>query len=99
MNLRVLQNKKAASHETRLALRQLVINALPEQVKHLKRSIPDIQNLCLKYTDFGRCDDLKQDIIDKTIDDVFLYDDIRTVSDFEERLEQGRSRPKLEKAK
>jgi ATP-dependent helicase HrpA len=92
VNLRALQNKKAATHETRLALRQLVINALPEQVKHLKRSIPDIQNLCLKYADFGRCDDLKQDIIDKTIDDVFLYDDIRTASDFEVRLEQGRSR-------
>ncbi len=92
VNLRALQNKKAATDETRLALRQLVINALPEQVKHLKRSIPDIQNLCLKYTDFGRCDDLKQDIIDKTIDDVFLYDDVRTASDFEVRLEQGRSR-------
>jgi len=85
-----LQNKKTARYETAKALRQLVINALPEQVKHLKRSLPDIQNLCLKYTDFGRCDELKQDIIDKTIDDVFLCDGIRTAKEFEEKLEQGR---------
>ena len=92
VNLRALENKKIATRETGKALRQLVINALPEQIKHLKRSIPDIQNLCLKYTDFGRCDDLNQDIIDKTIDDVFLYDDIMTASDFEARLEQGRGK-------
>jgi ATP-dependent helicase HrpA len=90
VNLRALQNKKTARYETAKALRQLVINALPEQVKHLKRSLPDIQNLCLKYTDFGRCDELKQDIIDKTIDDVFLCDGIRTAKEFEEKLEQGR---------
>ena len=90
VNLRAFQNKKTARYETAKALRQLVINALPEQVKHLKRSLPDIQNLCLKYTDFGRCDELKQDIIDKTIDDVFLCDGIRTAKEFEEKLEQGR---------
>jgi ATP-dependent helicase HrpA len=90
VNLRALQNKKTAQYETAKALRQLVINALPEQVKHLKRSIPDIQNLCLKYSDFGRCDELKQDIIDKTIDDVFLCGGIHSAKEFEEKLGQGR---------
>ena len=63
---------------------------MPEQLKNLKKSIPDIQNLCLKYTDFGRCDDLKLDIINKTIDDVFLYGDIRSEAEFRSRLEKGR---------
>ena len=90
VNLRVLQNKKTAQYETAKALRQLVINALPEQVKHLKRSLPDIQNLCLKYTDFGKCEELKQDIIDKTIDDVFLGGGIHSAVEFEHKLEQGR---------
>jgi ATP-dependent helicase HrpA len=90
VNLRALQNKKPAQYETARALRQLVINALPEQVKHLKRSLPDIQNLCLKYTDFGSCDELKQDIIDKTIDDVFISGGIHSAEEFEHKLEQGR---------
>ncbi len=91
VNLRALESKKAAASETHKALRQLYINALPEQIKHLKKSIPDAQNLCLKYTDFGRCDDLKMDIINKTIDDVFLYEDIRSEKEFYSRLEKGKA--------
>jgi len=91
VNLRVLESKKKAESETHQALRQLFVNALPEQIKNLKSSIPDIQNLCLKYTDFGRCEDLKQSIINKTIDDVFLYERITTGAEFTERLEKGRS--------
>jgi ATP-dependent helicase HrpA len=91
VNLRALENRKSAQAETHKALRQLFIKAMPEQVKHLKKSIPDIQNLCLKYTDFGRCDELKLDIINKTIDDIFLYDSIHTEKEFTVRLEQGKS--------
>ena len=91
VNLRALESKKAAASETHKALRQLYINALPEQIKHLKKSIPDAQNLCLKYTDFGRCDDLKMDIINETIDDVFLYEDIRSEKEFYSRLEKGKA--------
>lgn len=91
VNLRALESKQKAVLETHKALRQLFINALPEQMKHLKTSIPDIQNLCLKYTDFGHCDELRQSIINKTIDDTFLLDEIKTTADFIERLDKGRA--------
>jgi ATP-dependent helicase HrpA len=91
VNLRALENKQVAAEETNKALRQLFINAMPEQMKHLRNTIPDIQNLCLKYTDFGRCDDLKQEIINKTIDDIFLRDSIKTEEGFNLQLEKGRS--------
>ncbi len=91
INLRALETRKKAQVETHKALRQLFINALTDQVKHLKRSIPDFQNLCLKYKDFGSCDDLKRDIINNTIDDVFLVDCINTGEEFEDRLQKGKS--------
>jgi len=91
VNLRALDSKKLAMNETQQALRQLFINALTEQVKHLKSSLADMQNLCLKYTDFGSCEDLKTDIINRAIDDVFLYDAISTEDEFRSRLEKGRS--------
>ncbi|MBE9567227.1 MAG: ATP-dependent RNA helicase HrpA [Proteobacteria bacterium] len=91
VNLRALQSRQEAALETHRGLRQLFINALPEQMKHLKKSIPDIQNLCLKYADFGRCEDLKLDIINKTIDEVFLFDEIKTAADFAGRLDKGRA--------
>ena len=91
VNIRALDSKKKAESETHQALTQLFVNALPEQIKNLKSSIPDIQNMCLKYTDFGRCEDLKQNIINKTIDDVFLHEPVKTGAEFAERLEKGRS--------
>ena len=92
VNLRARENKQVAAEETHKALRQLFINAMPEQIKHLRNTIPDIQNLCLKYTDFGRCDDLKQEIINKTIDDVFLRGSIHTEEEFNFQLEKGKSK-------
>jgi len=91
VNLRALDNKKKAESETRQALIQFFINALPQQIKNLKSSIPDIQNLCLKYTDFGRCEDLKKNIVNNTIDDIFLCEPIKSGAEFKERLEKGRS--------
>jgi len=91
VNLRALDSEKLASRETHQALRQLFINALPEQMKHLKSTIPDLQNLCLKYTDFGRCEDLRGNIINKVIDDAFLLERIATADEFKARLERGRS--------
>ncbi|MCK4833399.1 MAG: ATP-dependent RNA helicase HrpA, partial [Gammaproteobacteria bacterium] len=91
VNIRALDSKKKAESETHQALTQLFVNALPEQIKNLKSSIPDIQNMCLKYTDFGRCEDLKQNIINKTIDDIFLHEPVKTGAEFAERLEKGRS--------
>ena len=92
VNLRALDNQRTAEIETKKALRQLVVNALPDQLKHLRKSIPDIQNLCLKYTGLGLCEDLKKDIIDRTIDDVFLYDDIKTHGEFSSRIDEGKSK-------
>ena len=91
VHLRVLENQVNAKAETQRALRQLYINVLPEQFKHLKQSIPDIQNLCLKYTDLGRCDALKRDIINNVFDDVFLSEEIKSENDFNEKLESGKS--------
>jgi len=92
INLRALESEKKALLATHKALRQLYVNVLSEQVKHLKRSIPDIQNLCLKYKDFGGCDDLKRDIINNTIDDIFLFDPINTEETFKDRLGKGKSK-------
>ena len=91
VNLRALENKKKAKFETKIALVQLFIRALPEQVKQLRRSIPDVQKLCLKYSNFGSCDDLKHDIIDSTIDDVFLSEPIKSTNEFELRLDNGKA--------
>jgi len=90
VNLMVLENQNHAKEKTHRALRQLYINALPEQFKYLKQSIPDIQNLCLRYTDIGCCEDFKRDILNNVFDDVFLIEEIKSESDFNKILESGK---------
>ena len=91
VNLRALENYKVAISETRQALRLFCFDALKEQLKFLRRSIPDVQNLCLKYSDFGSCDSLKSEIIDKAVDEIFLYEEISSEQAFNKRIEAGKS--------
>jgi len=91
VHLRAIESRQRAEQETGSAIRQLFINALPEQVTHLRASIPDVQNLCLKYSDFGRCDALKSDIIDSTFDEVFMAEQIDSESAFDACLEKGKA--------
>lgn len=91
VNLVALESKDVAVYETRQSLRQLFVNALPEQVRNLKKEISDNKNLCLKYADFGHCDVLKSGIINKAFDDVFLREDVLTNKEFLSSLEMGKS--------
>ncbi len=91
VNLRALESRKVAISETRHALRLFCFNALKEQVKFLRCAIPDIQNLCLKYNDFGSCDALKAEIIDKAVDEIFLSEAISSEKEFQQRIEAGKS--------
>ena len=89
--LKLINSKQQADDETLKGLRQLFINALPQQIKHLKNNIPNIQTLCLKYTDLGRCDELKQDIIHVAVEQCCMQKPINSQLDFEQAAESGRS--------
>lgn len=91
VDLKLLNSKQQAEDKTATGLVQLFINALPEQIKNLKKSLPDIQTLCLKYTDFGGCEEMKQDIINITIMQCFLQQPIKSSDDFKQALDAGRS--------
>lgn len=90
VNLRAVESRQQAEHLTAIAMQQLVVNSIPEQIKHLKNSIPDAQNLCLKYVDFGSCETLKSALVHKVIDDVILYEPVSSEQMFYQRIEQGK---------
>jgi ATP-dependent helicase HrpA len=91
VNLRVLESQTSADAETVKAVRYLFSKALREQVKYIS-SLPQMKTLCMKYTEFGRCEDLKQRITGRVIDELFLFEPVHNQEDFEARLEAGRSR-------
>jgi len=89
--LRVLDSKNKAQQKHKTGLRQLFINALPEQIKHLKNNLPQIHKLCMLYTSIGKCDDLKQDLLAAIIDELFTQHEVNNKDDFERILNQGKS--------
>jgi ATP-dependent helicase HrpA len=90
VNLRVLESQASADAETVKALRFLFSKALREQVRYIS-SLPQLKSLCMKYTEFGRCEDLRQRITGRVIDELFLSEPIHDKDDFEARLQAGRS--------
>ena len=88
--LRCFNNQSEAQASHRLGLRQLFINALPEQIRYLRGKLPGIQQLCLQYTSIGSCEQLKQDIVDVTIDHLFCSEPVGRRADFDQRLDQYR---------
>ncbi len=91
VNLRSLDNKSKADLETHNALRRFIINALPEPIRHVKKSIVDTKNLCLQYSDFGSCNELVENIVNNVIDELFLDKKIITSDGFFLSLQQVRS--------
>ncbi|MCW9013483.1 MAG: ATP-dependent RNA helicase HrpA [Gammaproteobacteria bacterium] len=91
VSVKVLTSKQQADEQQQQGLRQLYINSLTEQIRYLKKNIPNIQTLCMKYSSIGKCEDLKQDIISVTIDELFTQHGAQTPQEFETILQQGRS--------
>ena len=91
VNVRALENQRVAEYETHRALRQLVVNRLRVQFKQLRASLPDIDKLCLKYRDLGSCEQLKSELVDIIIDELFLSEPIGSHDEFESRIEQGKA--------
>jgi len=93
ISLRVYDSLEQALNAHHQGLRQLFINALSDQVKYLRNNLPDINKLCLHYSEFGTCEDLKTDIINTCIDALFTTHDISSSETFISTVEAGK--PKL----
>ena len=89
--LRVVDSKQLATEHHKLALRQLYINALTEQMRYLKNNIPDLQKMCMYYAPVADCDQFKTDFIANLIDKLFTRHEIHNRHDFETIINQHRA--------
>lgn len=92
--LRLFASAAVAELEMHTGLSALFKRVLAEEVKYMRRKLPGIQKLCLRFTPFGSCEDLKEDIIDAAIERVFIQprELPRTREQFLETLSAQRSR-------
>jgi ATP-dependent helicase HrpA len=72
-------------------LMRLYYLQLNQQIKYLQKNIPDIQKMCMNYSDIGGCDDLKHAIIHASIEKSFFSESgpVRDQQTFMHRLQTG----------
>lgn len=66
--LRLLDSAEAARLAHWGGVRRLFMVQLAEEVKHLARRLPRVEQLCLYHKPLGSCDDLKCDLMDAIAD-------------------------------
>lgn len=91
MSIVIVDTQEQAGEIHHDGLKRLYQLSLKQQIKYLGKNLPNIQRICMSYTSFGSCNDLKLSIIDASIEESFFSGKnvIRTKHDFEEILQQG----------
>jgi ATP-dependent helicase HrpA len=105
VSLVVLDTEHDAEVATRKGLRRLFQLAAPEQVKHMARSLPNFQDMALRYSlllelEGGKqekgaiSDRLRQELTEAICDRAFFVEDvaIRDASAFQERVGKAKTR-------
>ena len=92
VSIKVYASKPQALHEHIDGTKRLIRLQLSQQVKYLKKNLPGIDQLCLHYSTIGKCDDLKDDLVNAVLEQTFLdnNNNIRKQDEFESIVEQGR---------
>ncbi len=91
--IRLFESPASAAAAMRGGLHRLYSLALRDKLKYLRKNIPEINTLCLRYNAMGNCEALKDDLLAAVIERIFLQaEPPRDRAEFERRVEAGRGR-------
>ncbi len=92
--IRVYETREAAVREGREGLRRLLMLAVRDTIKYLKKPTPQLQRMALLHRALGSREALVEDLLAASIERVYLQDrpEIRTELEFKARLAEGRGR-------
>jgi ATP-dependent helicase HrpA len=91
VDLKVVDSPQQAEHLFYAGLRRLFLLNLP--LKSLLKQLPIDHRLCLQYSKIGRCEDLKQELLEKLVETLFLTAPLpRNAQAFLQRLQTGQPR-------
>ena len=87
----VVDTPNKADEIHHFGLKRLYMLEAKQQIKYLNKNLPNIQQICMNYTNIGRCSELKLSIIDATIEKSFFQGNViaRNKQDFEAALKKG----------
>jgi ATP-dependent helicase HrpA len=74
VSLRLMDSEEAAADAGRVGVRRLFMIQVKQELMYLERTLPDLDRLCLFYATLGRCEDLRDDLV-QAIADRALFGD------------------------
>ncbi|MCC5857406.1 MAG: ATP-dependent RNA helicase HrpA [Ectothiorhodospiraceae bacterium] len=91
--LRLLDSPDSAERESRAGVRRLIMLSLRDQVRHLRQRLPELDRMALQYRPLGSSDQLVEDLLAATVEEVFLQDRPlpRNADAFRALVERGRA--------
>ena len=93
ITLAVYDEPETAARKHRTGLRRLFALQLREALKQLEKSLPGLQQMAVSYLALGSLEELRSQIIEVALERAFMAEPWpRTATEFQQRLEQGRSR-------
>ena len=74
-------------------LKRMYLLSAKQQIKYLTKNLPNIQKICMSYATIGNCNDLKEAIVNASVEQSFFSSRniVRSHKNFEETLQQGNS--------
>ncbi len=90
--LRLLDSAESARQATRLGVCALFALEQRKEVDYLRRNLPNLQSMCLRYVPIGSCAQFKGDLVDLILRRAVLGEsaEIRTASEYEARRRHAR---------
>ncbi len=96
VEIEVFDEPDVAAAKHRAGLRRLVALQLRDALKYLEKNVPDLAGLAVLFMPLGSADELRQQVIDLSLDRAFLSDPLPADEpSFRRRIEEGRSRLNL----
>lgn len=91
VSIKVMNSPEESARHHRHGVMRLLLLQLPQHARQLRKGPADIKQMCLNFAATGRCDELRQDLIDASlVETLFDEGDIRTEAAFHAKLDHAR---------
>lgn len=93
VSIRVFDTPERAASSQRQGLRRLFLLVLAKQMAYLSKYLPRFDTMCLYYASVGSPSELRDDLLDATVDRCFLVDiaDLRSQQGFKTVIERRKA--------
>ena len=91
VSVRCFDTAEKAQEKMYAGLMRLFTLVLKKDINYLKKQLPYIDKMCMYYSSIGLCDELKNDLVELIVEQVFIADNpnVRNQDEFNRRKNNG----------